>query len=255
MSMHTNDPLRDANKQKFGEISKADFPGGSYHILRIKLATELLIREVNSYFQPSDPGEIRVLELGSSTGYGAGQLATTSGYQVFASDLELPPLKIAASQGMACVQLDASHVFPFGEEVFDAVFMGELIEHIFDTEKLLKECHRVLKKKGILVITTPNLAGLKDRIRFIFGRAPSQVSPLHEYWRLHIRPFTFSLLSIVLRATGFNPLRLTSTYVDIGFKHLGMAGLQSRFLARILPELGSTLIVSAQKRDNTYKKI
>lgn len=249
MSMHTHNPIREANQQRFGDISTVDFPGGSYHILRIKLATELLIREVNCYFQPSDPGEIKVLELGSSTGYGAGQLATTSGYQVFASDLELPPLKIAASQGLACVQLDASHTFPFDDEVFDAVFMGELIEHIFDTEKLLRECHRVLKKKGILVITTPNLAGFKDRIRFIFGRAPSQVSPLHGYWRLHIRPFTFGLLSVVLRATGFEPLRLVSTYVDIGFRYLGMAGLQSRFLARILPGLGSTLIVAAQRSD------
>ena len=195
------------------------------------------------------------MELGSSTGYGARQLADASGYQVFASDLELQPLTVAASQGLACVQLDASYAFPFDDRVFDAVFIGELIEHIFDTEKLLRECHRVLKDRGILVITTPNLAGLKDRIRFIFGRAPSQVSPLHGYWRLHIRPFTFGLLSVVLRATGFEPLHLTSTYVDIGFRHLGMAGLQSRFLARILPGLGSTLIVSAQKRDNTYKKI
>jgi SAM-dependent methyltransferase len=249
ISMHMHDPLQEANKQRFGDISEFDFPGGPYHALRLKLAAELLVREVNRQFHPAAPNQVRVLELGSSTGYGASILAEASGYQVFASDLEHQPLTVAASRNITCVQLDASRSFPFGDQVFDAVFMAELIEHIFDTERLLRECRRVLKNRGVLVITTPNLAGLKDRIRFIFGVAPGQVDPLHRYFRLHIRPFTFSLLSFILRKTGFEPLRLESTYVDVGFRYLGLAGLQSRFLARVLPRLGSTLIVAAQRRD------
>ena len=41
------------------------------------------------------------------------------------------------------------------DNYFDVVFAGEIIEHMDDPSLLFKEAHRILKKKGKLIITTP----------------------------------------------------------------------------------------------------
>lgn len=53
---------------------------------------------------------------------------------------------------------------PFGDNFFDTVIAGELIEHLESPEKFVKECRRVLKPNGIAIITTPNIHSLINRI-------------------------------------------------------------------------------------------
>ncbi|MDO8639225.1 MAG: methyltransferase domain-containing protein [Candidatus Daviesbacteria bacterium] len=45
---------------------------------------------------------------------------------------------------------------PFPENSFDKIVMSEIIEHVKDDIRVLKEARRVLKQGGILVLTTPN---------------------------------------------------------------------------------------------------
>ncbi len=59
-----------------------------------------------------------------------------------------------------------AHPLPFRDEAFDAVFAGELIEHLVDPRHGLAEFNRVLRGRGTLILTTPNrlrLANLVDR--------------------------------------------------------------------------------------------
>jgi SAM-dependent methyltransferase len=52
---------------------------------------------------------------------------------------------------------------PFEAETFDAVFSGEVFEHIFNLEEMLDELHRVLKKDGKMLITVPFIWGEHER--------------------------------------------------------------------------------------------
>lgn len=61
---------------------------------------------------------------------------------------------------------------PFDDDLFDVVYAGEVIEHILDTGKFLKEITRVLKKNGLLIITTPNLSFWLNRILVLCGYQP-----------------------------------------------------------------------------------
>lgn len=45
---------------------------------------------------------------------------------------------------------------PFPENSFDKIIMSEIIEHVKDDIRVLKEVRRVLKPGGVLVLTTPN---------------------------------------------------------------------------------------------------
>lgn len=138
---------------------------------------------------------------------------------------------------------DISEKFPYESHFFDFVFAGEVIEHIVDTRQFLNEIGRILKPGGILILTTPNLARIDDRIKFIFGIAPRHTSPMHKYLYLHVRPFTFSSLKDALLKTNFKILSFKSNYVVIDY---GNKSFKNRLLARLFPSWGGSLIVMAK---------
>lgn len=43
----------------------------------------------------------------------------------------------------------------YDDETFDTIILGEIIEHLYNPENVLKEVRRVLKPEGIVIITTP----------------------------------------------------------------------------------------------------
>jgi len=50
---------------------------------------------------------------------------------------------------------DALHL-PFKSNVFDTIAALDLLEHVSNPSLLVMEAYRVLKQKGILLVTTPN---------------------------------------------------------------------------------------------------
>lgn len=54
---------------------------------------------------------------------------------------------------------------PFKDAHADAVILGEFLEHQSDLVPFLRECHRVLRAGGQLLITTPNPAFLNRVVR------------------------------------------------------------------------------------------
>jgi SAM-dependent methyltransferase len=237
--------IASANSLRYEDANEVDsYTRLPHHAHRLHLARDLLHKALAG---PSDdtPGHgAIVVELGSATGVGTLPLSER-GYRVIASDVEHVVLTAAVARGMPAVLFDATDSFPFREGSVHAIFMGELIEHLFDTAELLMECRRALVNGGYLLITTPNLARLQDRFAFLFGQSPRQIDALHSYRRLHIRPFTLLSLKHALSKCGFDLIDATSNYIGLEFGR-GIE-LESVRLAHYLPHLGSSLIVLAKK--------
>jgi SAM-dependent methyltransferase len=68
-----------------------------------------------------------------------------------------------------------AHPLPFRDEAFDAVFAGELIEHLVDPRHGLAEFNRVLHGGGVLILTTPN----RLRLANVVDRSERPYSPDH----------------------------------------------------------------------------
>ena len=65
------------------------------------------------------------------------------------------------------VQADMEKILPFNDEEFDAVVCLEGIEHTMRPEALFSELSRVLKKGGLLIISTPNVQNFYSRYQLL----------------------------------------------------------------------------------------
>jgi ubiquinone/menaquinone biosynthesis C-methylase UbiE len=110
---------------------------------------------------------------------------------------------------------------PFPDATFDFVSCNHVLEHIFQTEKFLREIRRVLHPNGLAVISVPNTAAWMNRIAFLFSGQPlgSEVgteSVTYGFWPAflqkklekfepsgHIRDFTPRSLCDLTTACGF----------------------------------------------------
>jgi SAM-dependent methyltransferase len=164
----------------------------------------------------------RVLDLGCRDGTLAVQFQ--AGNSVTGADIDQAALRVAEARGIDPVWTDLNGPLPFDAESFDAVVVGEVLEHLPDPAALLGEAHRVLRPGGVIAGSVPNAFRLKNRVRFLAGRPP-ETDPTH--------------LQL------FSPMRIKSLLAS--FEAVEVEFLASRFL-RLWPRgFANTLAFSGQK--------
>lgn len=94
------------------------------------------------------------------------------GFDVVGIDFSNVAVEKAKGQGVKAMVVDVDNGIPFDENKFDVVWMGDILEHVFDPIFLLAEAKRVLKENGCILLTVPNEMWWKARINAIFGKSP-----------------------------------------------------------------------------------
>lgn len=110
--------------------------------------------------------------------------------QVEAYGVDFSPraVQLATARGVRAYCVDLSNQdLPFAPEFFDAAFAGEVVEHILDTDHFFDELHRVLKPGGRLILSTPNLASIHNRLMLLLGFEPFTNNPSLHYGVGHLR--------------------------------------------------------------------
>jgi len=76
---------------------------------------------------------------------------------------------------------------------FDLITAIEVIEHLENPRHLLRQCYKLLNPNGKLLITTPNIESIPDRIRFLLRgnfkffdtnpayNEPTHITPIQSY--------------------------------------------------------------------------
>lgn len=76
---------------------------------------------------------------------------------------------------------DMNQPLPFPDGHFDAVACVDGIEHIERPFDFIRECRRIIRSKGILIVSTPNISALRSRWRWtLTGFHNKCKSPLNE---------------------------------------------------------------------------
>jgi methionine biosynthesis protein MetW len=205
----------------------------------------------------------RLLDIGCGDGAVTVQLMQSMGARE-ASGVEIVPKAVSAASrrgiNASCLDIDSEDL-PFEDSSFDVVYCGEIIEHVFDPDHLLIQVRRVLRRGGLCVLTTPNLAGWPNRLALFLGSQPypMAVSPNHEgagklflsgeegQWG-HIRVFTLRALKELIRGHGFAILRVKGCPVTIKSTHVLIRPIRllDRWLARF-PSLANRVILVLRK--------
>jgi 2-polyprenyl-3-methyl-5-hydroxy-6-metoxy-1,4-benzoquinol methylase len=155
------------------------------------------------------PGR-RVLDLGCR--YGALTEYYAEGNDVTGVDIDREALEHAQARlGIQALWADLDDPLAFLDETFDAVVIGEVLEHIREPELLIGQAYRVLRPGGTLVGSTPNAFRLKNRLRFLGGRhAEDNPTHLHLFSPSDIRTLLADFVEPKLhfvagRLTPFHP--------------------------------------------------
>ena len=144
----------------------------------IVLLSDIRYKKMNAILDKLPKGKI--LEIGCSSGEFLANLKK-KGWQVKGLEISEKSAQKARDKGVDVTVHDANKKLPIEDNSFDVVVSGETIEHLFEDVDFLDECYRVLKKGGILIITTPNLTSLKNRILMLFGFNPRYAIEDHHY--------------------------------------------------------------------------
>ena len=148
---------------------------------------------------------------------GEGALAArfvASGFQVQCCDLYPEIFKLP---GVEIRRGDLSGTLPYGDAEFDYVTCVEGLEHIENPQQAMREFARVLKPGGHLVVTTPNILNIEERVKWLLFGYTSHFKPLsrehiaatsaraggRDEVLLHVNPISYSELRFSLEKAGF----------------------------------------------------
>jgi len=139
---------------------------------RIVRQTRAERRRANLSLLEKDPNA-KLLDCGCNDGEFTMRVAETIGTdRIYGIDTMSERVDKARARGIEVYQGDLNRELPYENESFDVVHANQVIEHLHNTDILIKEAYRVLKTGGYLVISTPNLASFHNILHLLLGKQP-----------------------------------------------------------------------------------
>ena len=112
-----------------------------------------------------------------------------------------------AVSGFPFTAADMNAPLPFADAAFDAVVCIDGIEHLERPFDFVRECRRIVRPGGVIIVSTPNISALRSRWRWLLtGFHNKGKVPLDERdpnpWH-HVNLLSFPALRYLLHRHGF----------------------------------------------------
>ena len=147
----------------------------------------------------------RVLDLGCGNGALLAHLQQTRNCSGYGVEIDDANLLACARRGVNVLQLNLEDgLAQFEDRSFDVVLQLQTLQHLRNTEKMLRETARV-GRTGIL--SFPNFAHWPNRLSVLRGRMPvTKALPYQWYDTPNIRVGTFADFELLARRNGLRIL-------------------------------------------------
>jgi SAM-dependent methyltransferase len=142
-------------------------------------------------------GQKTLLDLGCGDG-GFLSRAQDCGWDVTGIDIDAKAVHNAIQNGVNAIE-GGIEIYEGQKNIFDAITLSHVIEHVCNPVELLKSCHTLLKPGGQLWLQTPNIDSFGHKL-------------FHKNWRglespRHLVLFNRKSLTLALRKAGFSKIR------------------------------------------------
>lgn len=196
----------------------------------------------------------RVLDVGCASGYLAGILAQR-GYQV--TGIERP-----GGSGdqfpneVTLIEADLDNGVPPLKGKFSFVICGDILEHLREPARVLRQIAQVLDVDGCLIASLPNSGNVYFRLVVLSGRFPQENQGLFD--RTHVHFYMWKGWRELLQSAGFEIERRQVTGIPVGLAVLRWQGsapiLALEWLAYVAARIRPTVfayqfVVTARRRD------
>lgn len=138
----------------------------------------------------------KLLDIGCGSGSFL-EFMRKNGWETTGVDFDEKAIEAATAKNLN-VKLGSLREQKFPNDYFDAITLAHVIEHVYNPVELLKECYRILKTNGKIVIATPNSESLGHKY-------------FKENWRgleppRHFQVFSPRSLPQAIKQSGFSKL-------------------------------------------------
>lgn len=168
---------------------------------RKRVQAQRLVRRLQRQLGPRFQGA-RLLEVGCAAGALLVNLAKERALDVHGLEPDRVNAAVARERLGARIHVGTLESASYAEQSFDVVYADQVIEHVLDPVRFLAECRRVLSPGGLLLLATPNFAGLSARV---LGLGWKELIP-----REHIRMFTPRALHFYLEQADLRRVRVAT---------------------------------------------
>ena len=151
------------------------------------------------------PEGSRVLDLGCGSGELLAWLKQHKGCTGYGVEIDDAGVLGCVQRGVDVIQLNLEEGLAlFEDRSFDVVLQIDTLQHLRNTEKMLKETARVGR---IGIVSFPNFAHWPNRVRVASGRMPvTKALPYEWYDTPNIRVGTFADFEVLARRDGLRIL-------------------------------------------------
>lgn len=115
----------------------------------------------------------RLLDIGCDDGLRTLSFAAhASATEIFGFEAVPERAEAARSRGIQIEVGDIAGGLPWPDASFDAIVSNQVIEHVSDTDAFVRECRRVTRPNGIVIVSTENLASWHNIAALVLGWQP-----------------------------------------------------------------------------------
>jgi methionine biosynthesis protein MetW len=151
------------------------------------------------------PHGSRVLDLGCGSGELLALLRDTRGCSGYGVEIADENILACAQRGVDAIQLNLEDGLTiFGDKSFDVVLQLDTMQHLKNTERMLRETARVGR---IGIVSFPNFAHWRNRLHIAAGHMPvTKTLPYQWYDTPNIRVGTYTDFEVLARKDGLRVL-------------------------------------------------